>query len=247
VKTFRRICEIIPAAPETWEQALFLTFDIDWACDDVLNDTITLVERAGVPATWFVTHETPVLQRLRENPLFELGIHPNFNFLLEGDFRSGKSAQEVLDRVLRVVPEAKSVRSHSVTQNSRLLDLFAVKGLTHDCNHHIPGYAGILLKPWVLWNGLNRVPYFWADDLAFRMPDDGSTMKKISDEPGLKVFDFHPIHVFLNTEKLERYESTRTLHRSVDVLMKHRNLGLGTRTHLLELLKIPDDFSGKVG
>lgn len=45
--------------------ALYLTFDVDWACDEVLADTIDLVEEADVCATCFVTHDAPLLKRLR--------------------------------------------------------------------------------------------------------------------------------------------------------------------------------------
>jgi len=72
-------------------------------------------------ATWFVTHDTPLISRLRTNSKFELGIHPNFDFLIQGEPRNGGNAQEVVARLLEIVPEAKSVRSHSMTQSSRLL------------------------------------------------------------------------------------------------------------------------------
>jgi len=162
---FRAISSIQIEDESSWLDAIFLTFDIDWAHDDVLVDTIELVELAGVAATWFVTHDTPVLDRLRANPKFELGIHPNFNFLLEGDDRNGCNARDVIERLQAIVPEATSVRSHSMTQSSGLLALFKEIGLTHDANHFVPVQAGIELKPWKLWNDLIRVPYFWEDDV----------------------------------------------------------------------------------
>ena len=79
---FGLIREIRPERPETWRGRVFLTLDLDWACDGVLEDTIDLVEGEDVSATWFVTHDTPLLERIRSNPRFELGIHPNFNGLL---------------------------------------------------------------------------------------------------------------------------------------------------------------------
>jgi hypothetical protein len=131
------------SAKNPFEETLYLTFDIDWACDGVLADTIDLVEEADVCATWFVTHDTPLLKRLRENPKFELGIHPNFNNILAGrpDPTNGKNAEETVVRLLSLVPEAKSVRSHSMTQNSTLLQIFFDKGLTHECNHFIPHHS----------------------------------------------------------------------------------------------------------
>jgi len=75
---FQQIQMINISDEQSWKDKVFITMDLDWACDDVLNDTIDLVERYDVAVTWFVTHDTPVLERLRENPKFELGLHPNF-------------------------------------------------------------------------------------------------------------------------------------------------------------------------
>lgn len=237
MSSFDIIRAIVGEDDSTWRDRLFLTFDIDWAHDAVLSDTIDLVERADVAATWFVTHDTPLLDRLRANSKFELGIHPNFNFLLQGDYRNGRTAQEIVDRLRILVPEAVSIRSHSMAQSSRLLDLFAREGFSHDCNHFVPAHAEIELKCWPLWNGMVRVPYFWEDDLACHAAGAcGANMADLAQRSGLKVFDFHPIHVFLNTELLDRYERTRPLHRRPDDLIRQRHEGDGTRTLLLELL-----------
>lgn len=234
---FGKISCIDTEQPSTWLDTTFLTFDMDWAHDEVLADTIDLVERAGISASWFVTHETPLLARLRVNPLFDIGIHPNFNHLLMGDDRNGPNADEVVKRLLELVPDAKSVRSHSLTQNSQLLELFRLAGLTHDCNHFIPAESGISLKPWPMSNGLIRVPHLWEDDVACHSRD-GRPIQELLALPGLKVFDFHPIHVFLNSEAMERYESARPLFQVPEELIKHRFEGQGTRSRLEHLLSL---------
>lgn len=40
---FGKISEIEAEYPETWENRIFLTFDIDWANDEIIKDTIVLV------------------------------------------------------------------------------------------------------------------------------------------------------------------------------------------------------------
>jgi hypothetical protein len=240
----RTLSSIHVGSEAGWSGASYLSVDVDWAHDDVLADTIDLVEEYHVSATWFVTHNTPLIARLRSrHPSFELGIHPNFNFLLNGDCRAGRDAAEVVDRLMVIVPEAKSVRSHSTTQNSRLLDLFLRRGLTHECNAFIPVQSGISLKPWRLWSNLTRVPYSWEDDVHILYESMGIQQQSprdiaLSVEQGLKVFDFHPIHVFLNTESLDRYERTRPLHHNPKELIKHRYEGYGTRNRLIELLEL---------
>jgi hypothetical protein len=200
---------------------MFLTFDVDWAHDAVMAAAIDLVEEADVPATWFVTHDTPLLARLRANPLFEIGIHPNFLPLLNGDPGNGANAEEILDRLLAIAPEAKSVRSHSLVQGGRLLELFRNKGLTHECNAFIPEQSGIELKPWTDWFGIVRLPYFWEDD--FFCEASGSAAGDLSRRRGVRGFDFHPIHVYLNTERLSRYEEAREDFHNPERLKRRRN------------------------
>ena len=131
-----------------------------------------------------------------------------------------------------------------MTQSSKLLEIFKECGLSYDVNHFIPHHAEIELKPWLLWNGLVRVPYNWEDDLHILYETTGIPQKKPVDilrqvsRGGLWVFDFHPIHVFLNTESLERYERTRSLHHNPEELIKHRQQGYGTRSRLVELLEM---------
>lgn len=222
---------------DSWTYKLFLSFDIDWAGDEVVSSTIDIVELSGHRATWFITHQTDIIDRLRENDKFELGIHPNFNFLLIGDFRNGRCAEEVVDRMLAIVPEARSVRSHSTTQSSLLHKLYVEKGLTHESNYFLPEQSGIVARPWRLWNRLNIVPYCYSDEVAC-LYEMNAPMEQLKARQGLKIFDFHPIHVFLNTEHLDRYERTRQLHRQSAELIKYRYEGNGTRTNLLNLLEL---------
>ncbi|MEZ5918576.1 MAG: hypothetical protein R3D66_01195, partial [Alphaproteobacteria bacterium] len=188
-------------------------------------------------ATFFATHDTPVLEELRAVNTIEIGIHPNFNPLLREDGQKGRTAQSVLDDILTIVPEAKAVRSHSVVQSSFLWDMFAKAGLTHECNDFIHHASQMQLKPWHVWNGLIKAPYFWEDDVACLYGEGFSTQSCLNRE-GLKIFDFHPIHVYLNTETLDRYENSRASHRDPGSLLQFRNTDQkGTRDALLELLE----------
>lgn len=239
---FAKISSINPLLPETWQNKIFLTLDIDWAHDDVVNDAIDLIETAGVAATFFVTHDTPVLERLRANSDFELGIHPNFNNLMSPNTKLNLGSEEIITQIKNIVPEATAVRSHSMTQSSVLLEQFKKFGLTHDVNHFIPHNAGMDLVPFELWNGLCRVPYFWEDDIQVIYEHrDSEKFGKLNalplKAPGLQVYDFHPIHIFLNTENLNRYESTRPSHQHPDELIGARYDGIGIRNAFKELLE----------
>src|SRR5260370_36233031 len=70
---------MIQGRPMLVMDSLVLTLDIDWAPDFVIDHVAQRLIEHQVCATWFVTHASPAVDRLRRRPdLFELGIHPNF-------------------------------------------------------------------------------------------------------------------------------------------------------------------------
>ena len=227
----------------TWQGKMFLTLDLDWAHDDVLLYAIQLVELANVSATWLVTHDTPLLERLRSNPLFELGIHPNFNPLLEGTAPEGETARSVIERLMEIVPEATAVRSHSTVHSSRILDHFVNCGLTHDLNSMIPASLASHASPWKLSNGITRLPYWWADDVALqsepkRVLTDFLPSEQIGQ--GVNCINFHPIHVYLNTSSQAQYEGARPDFQDPTKLSSHRSEGNGIHTDLGNVLRLAD-------
>ncbi|TLD84596.1 hypothetical protein LS70_003350 [Helicobacter sp. MIT 11-5569] len=237
---FGLVSEINPSIPHSFKKT-FLTFDIDWASDAVLEYCINILEQANVKVTWFVTHQTPLLDRLRENPNFELGIHPNFNPLLEGDFRYGNHYAKVLEYYLNIVPEAKTMRSHCLGISSRILSEAKRLGITHESNILVPmmtynsAGGGGFLKPYSNWDKLIRCPYHWADDVAcmYEKRIDICSIKS----NGYFMFGFHPIHIFLNTESLNRYESARSYFKDYNLLKQYQgNSPFGSRAILDSLL-----------
>ena len=62
-----------------------ITVDIDWAPDIAIAATAKYLIENEVKATWFITHASPEVERLKEYPqLFELGVHPNFKNIRTG-------------------------------------------------------------------------------------------------------------------------------------------------------------------
>lgn len=233
---FAKISDIDVDDPSSWEDRLFLTLDLDWAIDPAIAVCLDVIEETGVAATLFVTHDTPLLERMRRNPRIELGLHPDFGPLLEGT-TGGGTARKTLGNVQALVPEARAVRSHSMTQSSRLLDAFKSAGLSFDCNHFIPAHAGVKLRPYRHWNGLTRVPYFWEDDVDL-IYGEGPDVLELAVGPGLKVFDFHPIHVALNTQSIEHYETTRAAHRDwAELCRAASSQSGGVRDRFMALLR----------
>lgn len=217
---FSKIYEI----DNNYENKVFLTFDIDWCSDDVLIYLLNILAEYDLKSTFFVTHKTSLLQKMRANTNIELGIHPNFNPLLNGDFEYGENAREVISYYKKIVPESVSIRSHSLSHNGNFSGIYESQGLKYDCNTFIPYYSEILLSPWVDTNQkIIKIPHFFADDGALFHKTDLKSLSSIIYRNGLKVLDFHPIHIFLNSENLERYNNARPYLNNYNELKKHIN------------------------
>ena len=222
-----------------------ITFDIDWAPDWAIDLCAGLCRRAGVPATFFATHPSPVLADLRQEAgRFEIGIHPN---MLPGSDH-GQSPEAVLDHCLEIVPEAVSMRTHGLYQSTPFLAAV--------CNHtSIEADLSILLpfhpnlQATAMHYGshgrcLVRLPYFWEDDLIAGWPGwDWSRPLRLPQGKGLQIYDFHPIHVALNMAGMNTYESLKAFMngRPMRSLTEaecrpFHNPGSGTRTYLQSLL-----------
>jgi len=192
-------------APEL--DSIVITLDVDWAPDFMIDGAARLLCERGVRATWFVTHRSPAVERLAEDPLFELGLHPNF---LPGSTH-GDSWDAVLAHCAELVPGAISMRTHSLVQSTPLLDHVAAEtDVRVDASLYLPHGPG--LRPLEHWSGrgsLVRVPFLWEDDLEMARPVPVWSIDGLPSAGGLKVLDFHPVHVFLNSVAMDGYEALK--------------------------------------
>lgn len=223
-----------------WQDKIYLSFDIDWAHDYVIDYLLQILDKYHVSATLFATHRCGSIQNILQNPEYDVGLHPNFNNLLQGN-SNGSSYLSICDDLKEIFPQATSVRSHSLCFGSLIQVAYEKLGLTHDSSILLPYQNNDNpVYPWKMWDGLIRVPYFFCDYVTAMTTD--APMDTLVARPGLKVFDFHPIHVFLNTESLQRYERTRSFHHQPAELTKHIYHGYGTHSRLIELLEIISDL-----
>ena len=208
-----------------------LTFDVDWAPDEVLDDTLGLLAAAGCKATFFATHKSPALGGLGAGG-FEVGIHPNFNPVMEG---SGGDFRRPVDELLSAFPDSRGVRSHSLVDGAMLISHFVRVGLKYDSNILLPYQRG--LRPFHHCTGLVRIPYFWEDDVHFGYGRP-FLLEDVPLDPGsLNVFDFHPVHVFLNTCDQAHYDGAKRFYQEPARLLECRNTRRpGVRDLLTELL-----------
>ena len=223
-----------------------LTLDTDWAPDFVIDYVADQLIECQVRATWFVTHSSPAIERLRMRPeLFELGIHPNF---LNGSTQ-GEDPDAVMEHCLDLVPDATSMRTHSLYQSTPLLSRIALlTPITTDVSLFLPSVPR--LQPFEYeFSGrrLLRIPYFWEDDFEMERSTRCWNLGQLLDVgTGLKVFNFHPIHVYMNSSEMGPYKalatkvgriSEATLLDATDFVQQ----GVGTQRLFMELVRYLDD------
>jgi hypothetical protein len=223
----------------TWNRVV-LTFDVDWCPDFVIDAVAARLRAAKVSSTWFVTHQSDGVARLRAQPdLFELGIHPNF---LPGSTH-GETPEQVLTHISAIVPGARSLRSHGLVQSGLLLELILRRtDVSVISNEFLPFLRGVV--PVLYERGGRRVlkvPVVWADDYEMGRPQPSWNIDRVVGFEGLKVLLFHPLNVYVNAATAGVYEQLRGTGKSIRELTPEDLAprifdGAGAATLLDELL-----------
>lgn len=185
---------------------LAITIDVDWAPDCAIDEAADILLSCGANATWFITHESPAVDRLREHPdQFVLGIHPNFN----PGSSHGSTIDDVIDFAMSLVPDAHIMRTHGLFQSSemyrRIIETTPIRIDVSVSMHRVPN-----LRPyWHPFEGgrLIRIPYYWEDADELTIPESALvTWPLIKAE---SVLNFHPLHIALNSTSTDAYLELR--------------------------------------
>lgn len=216
-----------------------LTFDIDWAPDFAILHCLELLEKSGCKATFFATHSTSLNHEIIDCG-HNLGIHPNF---LPGSSH-GSDVNEIISECLNYAPDAWCMRTHALVQSTPLLheifSKFPQLKLDVSLFMHQSAFAHK-----VRWDfdgvSFDRLLYNWEDDAQFSSFKKDNLPELFFGE--LTVFDFHPIHVFLNSTDGSEYSNLKLKQShlplsSLDkqVAERYVHSGLGTRSCLKEIL-----------
>jgi hypothetical protein len=211
---------------------IVLTFDTDWAPQFVIDEVMAILREAGVKATFFYTSS----YWGTDDPLFERAIHPNF---MSGSTQ-GASEDEILRRLKTWYPDAVGSRSHRLYWHSGLAGRLSNVGILYDSSLILPFHQN--LEPFEI-QGMTRFPFWWSDPLhlARDLPFSCLQLPNV-DRPGLKVFNFHPIHIYLNTSDLGNFSETMKkvqpfIETTPDVLSNFREQECGIRTMFVDVLE----------
>jgi len=210
------------------KNSLLLTLDTDWADDIALEYCMEILLKNNIKSTWFITNSSSLIEKLLERPdLYEVGIHPNFFFGSD----HGNSIDEVFEYFQDITPNARSMRSHGLFQYSNLLFKASQKyNIEIDSSIFLPYCSNIDVHS---FNNLYRAPIFFMDSYYLKSEKNNNfKFKQIKNinSVGIKIFDFHPIHIYMNSYNMNYYESLKSYNSNSKKLEKNRNktkMGIG--------------------
>ena len=239
INNFTFFSKLDPNKIESWFNKKIISIDIDWAPDFVLLDTIKLLENSKKKVCFFITHDTPLLKRISSNPNFEMGLHPNFDHVIK---RGSKvTPLDILNSLSFVGPKITVLRSHGMTTSGRWLSLFQKFGITHLSNYFMFGVERI--RPFHQLNDIIEAPVYFADDgYLYNQSNKIDCIRLLKNlnllTGGLKVFNFHPIHIYLNAKNLENYNLAKNHFSNEEILESMVESGFGVRKILQNVLDL---------
>lgn len=166
-----------------------ITADLDWAPNYVIDNMIEILDKYSINATFFCTHKVDIKKH-------ELGIHPNFL----PNSTQGKTPLVILTNLKKIFPRAKGVRAHNLLNYSSLYSLYKKVGIEYDSSIIIPLRE---TQPYMKYPGILEIPMSFEDDLYFSNNKKTFRIKELRITKNKDfVFNFHPIHIFLNTNSI---------------------------------------------
>lgn len=210
-----------------------LSFDVDWAPDYMLKFVLSLLDKHKIKSTWFITHESEIWNYLEnDKEYYNMGIHPN----LEKNSSQGSTVEEVVCFLLSIVPSAQVFRMHNSFQSGSILSTVQkLSGINMDSSIFLPEIDNITAVNHLTFNGiLRRIPVYWADDYEILKPNVARLSHVKLSGAGIKVFNFHPVHIYLNTPTHSYYQRKKD---QIKNLTDEPYEGFGVRNIFIDLLK----------
>jgi hypothetical protein len=196
---------------ETMKQNYFLTMDLDWCPDWILEKVLIGLE--DVPLLIFMTNRSEFIESaLQEGAQWSLGIHPNF----EPKSSHGETPDEVFRFLIGLFPNSVAWRSHSLLSSNRVMQSASkisnlkITSNKYDPEFHLPTWTN---NSFAQWRFLD-LPIHFEDDLALVDDPDlerSAALLTLSEARyDLVTLSFHPIHIFLNSVDLEEYSKSKS-------------------------------------
>lgn len=202
--------------------------DTDWIPEEGLELVLDSYFK-GIPLTVFATGPYSCL---KEGEQQEVGLHPNYE---------SNTPREALESLRSTFPSAVGHRAHSLHYTERLRPLFYEHGILYDSAYMHYFKADVFPSP--IGRGVVELPQYFMDMFHLEMSRGKSKAETWDigrvdfENPGLRIFSFHPVHLLLNTGIEEDYFGSKVHYQDTARLRELANKGEGTATFLTALVE----------
>lgn len=218
-------------------KSIAISFDIDWAPDYMIKNVINILNNYTVNSTFFVTHNSQVIQDTNEDQI-ELASH----LYISNDSSQGSNIEKVIEKLRRWYPNKKidGNRFHLLSHSYRDLSIMGKKGYKYDIS------ALRFNSPYILpafHNDLNLslLSYFWEDGICENSNIPLTISEVNIDSPGIKIFNFHPMNIYINSPSADARinflkQNPDLLNTPEEISENFRKKGPGSYDFIIELL-----------
>lgn len=208
-----------------------LTADQDWAPEWAMQIFVETLQVLDCPLHLFRTNHSESLEGPRATPLITDGWHPNFK---DGSSH-GKSIDDVIETMQRLFPSRTSVRAHSFVESSETWLKLRTAGMEVESHGLTDLQDHLFIQQ--MTSGLKRVLVYFEDDTYIPQDETQLNSERLLnglDRPGLKVLNFHPIHVAMNTPNMAFYvENREKAYSGAPIIQRER---YGTLNLLIDVI-----------
>lgn len=182
-----------------------LTCDIDWAPEYAIEYVAHKAAEFGHTITFFSTHDSDFCKTPPTH--CEIGLHPDCTRPARNDW------DEEIARLKAIYPGALGMRAHTNLFGQRTAEAAARAGLLYDVSYLL--WNRPLCQAWRDYAGLVRFTYHWEDGTHWYMNRPLNWEGIDLDSPGLKIFNVHPISIYLNSPTAPHCRAVQTRYRDL--------------------------------
>ena len=172
---------------------IFLTIDLDWASEVVIQETLDWFHDNNIAVTVFATHESEVV--MNRMSTLEVGLHPYFSH----DSSQGSTPTETLESLSKITTNVPIYRSHRFLDSNQIRGHMKKLGMlasSNVCTDLDP------VNPFTHRSGMTEIPISLEDGNYLERGYDLGNVQQIVNlisNSDIFVIAIHPMHFVLNT------------------------------------------------
>lgn len=172
---------------------VFVTIDLDWASEVVIEETMNWFSQFNIPVTVFATHDSRAIVERMDR--IEVGLHPYFS----PNSSQGSNSEEVIENLSQISTNIPVYRSHRFLDSNQIREHMAKMGMkasSNVCTDLDP------VAPFKHRSKMLEIPITFEDgnflEREYSLESCNDIVQLIS-KCDIFVLAIHPMHFVLNT------------------------------------------------